>query len=277
MLLTPLLLARRVRYGPRKFIKDVGRTVYEWVEEVRTTKIKDLLEEPTHVKEQLLHDFTKPETIKDFDLVTDTDSGGKSEAELKMSKNGRIMFCGKLSTTFSDDETYCEAGFAGIKSKERRGRFNKVECVDPSNDFGVCSAAIEIKYRGDGRIYNINLEPSSRAMIMPMKGDLLQAGLYTRGGPYWHVRRIPLSWFNVSYLGFLQDKQWLLSRFKTVGISINDGLPGPFQLELEYIKLVPLEKMPARFSRIDPFGVVVDKDQDPKQVKYGKKGRQKLK
>jgi len=267
-----MFLTRRLtaRYGKMDYIKDLGKDVYEFCEDFK--KNITTLELPNPPEVELLYDFTNQQTIREFDCITDADTGGVSTAELTMSKYGRALFHGNLSSKLLDDEKFDDAGFAAIRSKVRFGRYNKIEC----HELDERPAAIEIKYRADGRTYNINLQTESIALVDTTR-DLLQNIMYTKGGPYWHVHRIPITWFNVTHNGFLQDRQYKFPRIKTVGVSLTDNLTGPFRLEIEYIKLVYTQSMPARFSKKDPYGVVIDKDNDEELVRYTREDRLRLK
>ena len=47
---------------------------------------------------------------------------------------------------------------------------------------------IEMKIRGDGRTYALNIQPESIRT-----DDLHQAFMYTRGGPFWEIIRVGVS------------------------------------------------------------------------------------
>jgi len=64
--------------------------------------------------------------------------------------------------------------------------------------------------------------------------------LYTRGGPYWQITKIPFSKFFLSGKGRIQDKQEhiQMDKIASVGITIADSNPGQFNLEVDFIGVV---------------------------------------
>lgn len=46
---------------------------------------------------------------------------------------------------------------------------------------------IQMKFKGDGRTYALNIQPDS-----VRSDDLHQSFLYTRGGPYWETARVSI-------------------------------------------------------------------------------------
>ncbi|XP_002154845.2 complex I intermediate-associated protein 30, mitochondrial isoform X1 [Hydra vulgaris] len=192
-------------------------------------------------KEHYLFDFRRPETINNFDCLTDSEVGGKSTASITLSKYGRLLFSGEVSMMLEKDIDF--TGFCGIRSKPKLGLFNKVELTDIG--FYDC---VEIKYRGDGRPYFVNVQTGS--MMMLNKFDLFQAFLFTKGGPYWEIERIPFSKFYQTYKGFAQDEQMQFNNIRTIGISLTDRKSGPFNLEIEYFKVVKIGHQPQTFKTI---------------------------
>ena len=212
-----------------------------------------------HVKyaeDKVLFDFKDPSTLKQFVSLSDNDIGGISRSQLLPSKHGRGLFTGTLSTHVPDGSGIDYSGFAAIRSKPIVGLFNQVEIIDLS-----IYDCIEIKYRGDGRPYFINVQTKS----MVNTNDVYQAFLFSKGGPHWEVERIPFTKFLMTYHGYLQDVQIDFLNIRTMGISINDKKSGDFSLEIEYIKLVQLFHQPIIFehqrrkrSVIDPGPPTVD-------------------
>lgn len=132
-------------------------------------------------------------------------------------------------------------------------------------NFGM-NNALEVQLRGDGRAYILNLQPSS-----VNEEDLYQAALYTRGGPHWqtiHVRirflampnflahpshlQLPLSDFLLTYMGYVQNDQLLVSpeKIRTVGILLADRIDGPFTLDIKSIRAIYMRKELANMDAI---------------------------
>ncbi len=69
--------------------------------------------------------------------------------------------------------------------------------------------------------------------------DAHQFPLYTRGGPYWTIAKLPLSRFYLANRGHVVDRQYSLQKtnVRMVSLTLMDGVPGPFALEIDYIGL----------------------------------------
>lgn len=222
----------------RKFLQDCGKYVQNNIKSMwKGFKGENILMDDVKV----LYDFVEPETINNFDLITDQDVGGKSVATMSTSDNGRLLFKGKLSTELDQGSNVDHSGFCGIRSKPVIGLFDKIETVDMTY-----YDAVDIKYRGDGRCYFLNMQTES--MMLLNQYDLFQAFLFTKGGPYWEVERVPFTKFLMTYQGYLQDEQVDFSNIRTLGVSISDKKSGPFGLEIEYIKLVKVGHQPIIFK-----------------------------
>jgi hypothetical protein len=64
--------------------------------------------------------------------------------------------------------------------------------------------------------------------------------LYTRGGPYWSVAKIPFAHFFRNHMGRISDKQFRFQPLTCTQISIAvlDSVEGPFELEIGEIALL---------------------------------------
>ncbi len=69
-------------------------------------------------------------------------------------------------------------------------------------------------------------------------GNIWSFPLFTHGGPYWQITKIPFSKFYLNVHGRIQDHQvpctqgW---RCDSVGITLMDRINGPFQLEIDWM------------------------------------------
>lgn len=92
-------------------------------------------------------------------------------------------------------------------------------------------------YRGDGRTYRLNIHPKTDWDAFWF--DMHQFPLYTRGGPYWCISKLPLSAFYLINRGTVVDRQQHISpsRVRMISFTLADRLPGPFALEIDYIAL----------------------------------------
>ena len=92
-----------------------------------------------------------------------------------------------------------------------------------------------IRFRGDGRTYNLNLHCPDIMDITQF--DMFSYPLFTRGGPYWQVAKVPFTQLIFNAKGRLQDKQWHvpLHRVQRWSVSLTDRVDGPFALEIDYM------------------------------------------
>jgi len=193
---------------------------------------------------EVLYDFENTEAIKEFECVTDEEVGGKSTANLTTSRHDRLLFHGHVSHDVKRSVEIDFTGFCAIQSLPKYGLFNKLETVD--TDYFDC---VEIKYRGDGRKYFVNIQTETREIYPDgNKGDLCQGHLFTKGGPYWEIERIPFTKFYMTTEGFLWDNQLEIDNIRTIGVSLVDKNTGPFRLEIDSLKLVRVGWQPPTFK-----------------------------
>ncbi|VDO06267.1 unnamed protein product [Rodentolepis nana] len=144
---------------------------------------------------------------------------------------GYGLFRGNISTRVPERGDLVRAGFAHLRSPEHTFLgFLQEYNFNPYTH-------ILIRYRGDGRTYKFNIHP--KVEWDPFWFDMHQFPLYTRGGPYWSIAKIPLSAFFVSNRGSVVDRQGRISRsqVRMISFTLADRVPGPFALEIDYIAL----------------------------------------
>ncbi|XP_052767569.1 complex I intermediate-associated protein 30, mitochondrial-like [Mya arenaria] len=172
--------------------------------------------------------------INSWFVSADSDSGdGKSRAELIVSPNKKALFCGNLITEVPQDGVTKRSGFCNLSSPSNKKSF---EQVIPYDWTGYTDMTLRV--RGDGRNYMIVIQMDRKWNVH--QSDMYNYPLYTRGGPYWQEVNIPLSKFFLTAAGRIQDSQEMiqLHSISDLGITLADGNPGPFQLEIDYIALV---------------------------------------
>jgi len=194
--------------------------------------IKDL---PKPDEERLVFDFDTPQKINDWIVTCDSTWGeGYSTATLTESPlaKGKAMFSGVLDTKPPNDGRIQRAGYANMRSVYKMKSFGRVIDLD-WHDF----THLVLRVRGDGRTYVCNLYYYDDYDVQ--WNDIMQFPLYTRGGPYWQTTVIPFSHFFLTYCGRIQDNLEVLrvDDVVAVGFTLMDRVDGPFQLELDSIKV----------------------------------------
>lgn len=178
--------------------------------------------------------FAGKESLNSWLVSADRDSDqGKSTAHLTLSPAGKGLFHGYLNTEVPKDGISQRAGYCNIRSPYNKRSFERFIPYDWSR-----YTHLFLKIRGDGRNYMLILQMFTNLDVLMY--DMYNYPLYTRGGPYWQYVKIPLSGFFFAAHGRTQDNQSVinLARIKALGISVGDGVHGPFQLEIDYIALV---------------------------------------
>ncbi|VVC29520.1 NADH:ubiquinone oxidoreductase intermediate-associated protein 30,Galactose-binding domain-like [Cinara cedri] len=155
---------------------------------------------------------------------------GFSKCDLKISDQGYGLFSGNLCSRVPKDGKIQNSGYCNIITKRVSKSFQRDTYLDWSP-----YTHLNLRLRGDGRSYLINIHVSGQFDIM--WNDVFTFVLYTRGGPYWQTTRIPFSKFFFASKGRIQDKQAPLPLAKVThfGITTADRCDGPFQLEIDYI------------------------------------------
>lgn len=137
-----------------------------------------------------------------------------------------------LSTTVPKDGRIKKAGYCNITTIPKYKSFGRKYYYDCFN-----YNQLVLRVRGDGRCYMINLLQTGYFDLT--WNDMYNYVMYTRGGPYWQVVKIPFAKFLFSNKGVVQDRQIPMPKegITNFGITLADKKPGPFRLEIDYIAL----------------------------------------
>jgi len=160
---------------------------------------------------RVLFDFDK-EVIEAWRSVNDNVMGGRSEGSSRITESGVLEFYGNLSL-------------------ENRGGFASIRCAPGEIDLSK-SRAIVLRVRGDGRTYYCNLHvPTSRVAYS------YRASFETEPGQ-WQEIKIPMKQFQATWFGRVMksDPPIDSSKVLSIGLMIADKKPGPFKLEVDWIK-----------------------------------------
>ncbi|MBK6683501.1 MAG: CIA30 family protein [Deltaproteobacteria bacterium] len=159
----------------------------------------------------LLVDFSKPSESARWRATDDVVMGGLSSSAM-LAGDGVGVFLGTVSL-------------------ERGGGFASVRRADEAFDLSARDA-IELRVRGDGRRYKLNLRTSNL-----FDGSVFQAAFATQPGTLLTVE-LPLANFTPRFRGRPADATLDPSRVCSLGLLISDRQAGPFRLEVWSIAAV---------------------------------------
>lgn len=160
-----------------------------------------------------LFDFTGKDSAKEWQTVNDGVMGGLSEGKFKITDQKTLEFSGNLSLKNN-------GGFASVRTKSKKLTLD-------SGD------TIVARVRGDGREYSLNLylnKPriafSYRALVQTKKNE-------------WIEIKVPLTRFEATSFGrVLKDARPVTPQdVNAVGWMLSDKHAGPFEMEIEWIKV----------------------------------------
>ncbi|PZC75498.1 hypothetical protein B5X24_HaOG206039 [Helicoverpa armigera] len=213
--------------------KELKQELKLFGQEVKELIITDPLLIARPGETDLIWCFNEPGVLDKFVTTSDSDHNeGFSKCSLEMSSAGRARFHGYLDVRVPKDGRIKKAGYCAMRSKRTRKSFKRPATFD----WNLYNTLV-LKIRGDGRSYLLNI--SCEGYYDITWNDIYHYVLYTRGGPYWQIAKIPFSKFVLGSKGRLQDKQNRM-RFDKVthfGISCGDKINGRFDLEIEYVGL----------------------------------------
>lgn len=183
----------------------------------------------------IFEDFDTDESIKKWKALADSSSlNGFSFAEVKRSPSGHCLFTGIIDNRVPDDGVTMNSGFAALIGP-CRDRYKLMQ-REAHWDWTKYNE-IEMKFRGDGRRYSFVINTSYDCDATYY--DNYSVHVWSRGGPYWQVVRIPFSKLVFVSKGFTQESQGRMPAFriKFIAIALQDKIDGPFSLEIDYIGL----------------------------------------
>jgi len=234
----------QLRSSPTKMVKDSFKVLRgevakyrEELGELRARRFDHLATIPTRPGDRRVEwDFSSQEQLKQWVLTVDSDWGeGYSAGGMSLGGQGRhLTMAGELSTRVPQDGRTQRAGYVNLHSVKKRKSFGREELMDWQS-----WTHLTLNIRGDGRKYNLHIQVKRDFDIH--WNDRWTYPLFTRGGPYWQYVKIPWSKFLLTSKGSIQDKQHRVPLEHGVvglGITLADGISGPFQLEIKDIGLM---------------------------------------
>jgi len=162
---------------------------------------------------QPLLDFVGPDAAQKWQAVNDGVMGGVSEGRFRITADKTMEFSGRLSLENN-------GGFASVRTKLTK--FN-IQGGD----------TLVVRVKGDGREYVLNIYTKSRRMAFSYRAPLPT----TRDE--WTEVSVPLDEFiptsfgnRVQGMGPVEPDQ-----INSLGFMLSDKKPGPFKLEVEWMKI----------------------------------------
>lgn len=146
-------------------------------------------------------------------IVNDGVMGGLSFSKAELNDDGKIFFSGSVSLKNN-------GGFASLRSPIKNYNFEKY-------------SGIEIRIKGDGKIYSISMKETSY-----FTGAFYTTNFQTTKDE-WITLKIPFSSFSLYYFGrkTFSDSKIPLNKIKEISILIGEKQEGAFYTEIDFIKL----------------------------------------
>ena len=169
--------------------------------------------------ERTLFRFNSPQAVSAWRTVNDGVMGGRSQGRFKVNRFKNLEFYGNLSLANN-------GGFASVRSGRARLDLKQGD-------------SILLRLRGDGRTYNFNLYATGRS------GETTFRKSFPTVAGTWIDVRLPLDQFVATYRGRkLPNRRLDPASVSRLGIQLGDKKAGPFQLEVEWIKVTGPQPRP---------------------------------
>jgi len=161
---------------------------------------------------RILFSFDNSDAAAQWQTTNDGVMGGRSDGRFRINEDNNMEFFGTLSLENN-------GGFASVRA---RGSNLGLQAGD----------SIVARVRGDGREYSLNLYTPARRMAFSYRAT------FTTQKDEWIEVRIPLEKFVATSFGRVVRNQELdPAKVTGLGVLLGDKKPGPFQLEIDWIKV----------------------------------------
>jgi monofunctional biosynthetic peptidoglycan transglycosylase len=122
--------------------------------------------------------------------------------------------------------------FRGVLSLENNGGFSSIRSGGPTRDLSAAKAIV-LRVRGDGRRYRLQLATNAQFRQARIS---YQAEFPTKNGEWTEVT-VPLASLVPQFRGQkLSGPPLDRARIEEIGLSLSDGNPGAFALEVDWIR-----------------------------------------
>lgn len=195
---------------------------------------KTLFKKPQESGKSILTvlDFkNKPQQSLDNILIrSDQEIGGYSTAAFDITNNTG-HFHGNLNLDLpKNNPEITRSGYAMFRTKDQ-----KESWLSGSNYWDWSNyQSLALRVKGDNRKYLVNIQANT-----PLVTDLFQHRLFLDKPGEWETVVIPLNDFVMTNWGVIQDGSEInKSEVKTIGIGLLDKTYGPFNLYIDWIKVL---------------------------------------
>ena len=166
---------------------------------------------------QPLLDFVGPDAAQKWQAVNDGVMGGVSEGRFKITADKTMEFSGRLSLENN-------GGFSSVRTKL-------------SNLTIQGGDTLVVRVKGDGREYLLNIYTRTRRMAFSYRAPLPTTKDEWTEVSVPLVEFIPTSFGNrVQGMGPVEPDQ-----INSLGFMLSDKKPGPFRLEVDWVKITPAD------------------------------------
>lgn len=160
----------------------------------------------------ILFDFSATADEPAWIAVNDGVMGGVSRGGARLS-DGRLLF-------------------KGVLSLENNGGFSSIRSGGPTRDLSAANVIV-LRVKGDGRTYRLQLATNAEFRRSRIS---YQAEFPTKAGAWTEVA-VPLASLIPQFRGQkLSGPPLDRTRIEEIGLSLSDGNPGPFALEIDWIR-----------------------------------------
>ena len=172
-------------------------------------------------KDRTLFSFDKAEAAKSWQTVNDGVMGGRSVGRFRLNADKKLEFFGTLSLENN-------GGFASVRARGAKLGLERGE-------------SIVARVRGDGRQYNFYLYTQRN-----LGGYSYRQSFKTKKGEWIEVR-LPVDRFVATWRGRVFPKEKLdPGKVAGLGILLGDKKPGPFKLEIDWIRVSKSKPRPSK-------------------------------
>ena len=163
--------------------------------------------------EKMIFDFQGRTNSTKWQVVNDDVMGGVSTSQFQLLTNGGAIF-------------------SGVVSLENNGGFSSIRSGGPTRDLSAAEAIV-LRVKGDGRTYRLQLATNAEFRRSRIS---YQTAFPTKRGEWTEVT-VPLATLVPQFRGpQLSGPTLNRTRIEEIGLSLSDGNPGAFALEVDWIK-----------------------------------------